>query len=131
MRKGVIVSLVLIAGLIIVSAVYAHFPGGGFGACLSQFENIDIETVKKFQKEILPMRDEMITKRLELNKEYSKENPDRDRIATLQKEIIDIRTKILKKSDEAGLPAWKNSRKSYGMIERGNTSRECPRLSGM
>jgi hypothetical protein len=34
----------------------------------------------------------------------------------LQKEIIDIRTKILKKSDEAGLPAWKNSRKSYGMI---------------
>lgn len=131
MRKGVIVSLILIAGLVIVSAVYAHFPGGGFGTCFSQFGDIDIETVKKFQKETLPMRDELITKRLELRKEYSKENPDRDRIASLRKEIIDIRTKILKKSDEAGLPAWKNMRKDYGMIERGNRSRRCSCLMGL
>ncbi len=131
MKKGVIVSLILIAGLVIVSAVYAHFPGGGFGTCLSRFDDTDIETVKKFQKETLPMRDEMITKKLELRREYSKENPDRDRIAVLRKEIIDIRTNILKKSDEAGLPAWKNSRKGYGMIGRRNAGRECPCLSGL
>ena len=131
MRKGVILSLLLIAGLVFVSVVYAYFPGGGLGTCLSGFGNTDTETVKKFQKDTLPMRDDLITKRLELRREFSKENPDRDRIASLQKEIIDIRTKILNKSDEAGLPAWKNSRKNYGMIGRRNTCRECPRLSGL
>jgi hypothetical protein len=126
MRKGVILSFVLIAGLVFVSVVYAYFPGGGLGTCLSRFGNTDTETVKKFQKDTLPMRDDLITKRLELRREFSKENPDRDRIATLQKEIIGIRTNILKKSDEVGFPAWKNVGKNYGMIER-RMSRVCPR----
>lgn len=125
------VGFIILTGLILVSAVYAYFPGGGFGSCVSRFENTDIETVKKFQRETLQMRDEMITKRLELPKEFSKENPDRDRIATLRKELVDIRTKIFKKSDEMRLPACKNSRKSYAMIGRRNTSRECPCLSGL
>jgi len=38
-RKGVIAGLTLLAALVLVSAVYAHFPGGGFGTCLSWFNN--------------------------------------------------------------------------------------------
>lgn len=62
------------------------------------------------------MRNYLMTKSIELCEEFSKENPDRDRIATIQKEIIDIRTKILKKLEEAGLRSWKDVGKNYGMI---------------
>jgi hypothetical protein len=93
LRKGVILSFILMAVLVFVSVVYAaSFPGDAFATCSSQFVNTG-----------------------------------RDHIATLQKEMIDIRTNILKKSDEVGFPACKKLRKNYGMIERRKMSRECPR----
>jgi len=64
---------------------------------------VDIEKFKKFQKETSGLRDDMHLKMLELRNEYSKEKPDEDRIATLQKELIDIRTKIHKAADKAGI----------------------------
>jgi len=104
MRKGVIVVLIAAAALVFVSAVYAYPPVNGNGICRSV--NIDIGAVKKFQKETLSFRDELIAGKLDLRKEFSKRTPDRDRIAALQKEIIDIRTKILKKADESGVPRY-------------------------
>jgi len=104
MRKGVIVVLIAAAALVFVSAVYAYPPGNGNNICRSG--NIDTGAVKKFQKETLPFRDELITRKLDLRKEFSKRTPDRDRIAALQKEIIDIRTKIIKKADESGVPRY-------------------------
>jgi len=103
MRKGVIASLILVSVIVFVSAVYAHPPGGGFGACFARLDNADIDSVKKFQKETLPLRDELITKRLELRKECRKENPDRDHIAKLRKEMTDVRTEIHKKADASGI----------------------------
>jgi hypothetical protein len=124
-KKGVIIGLIVIAGLLLVSAVYAQFPGKGSG--LKQFSNADIETVKKFQHETLPLRDELITKRLEIRQEYGKENPDRERIATLEKEIVDIRTKIHQKADELGLPARKGGKMGYGkMSGKGMKGEGCP-----
>ncbi len=102
MRKGVIVVLIAAAVLVFVSAVYAYPLGDGNVICRSG--NVDTEAVKKFHKETLPFRDELITRKLDLHKEFSKRTPDRDRIAALRKEIIDIRTKIMKKADESGLP---------------------------
>ena len=104
MKKGVIVVLIAAAALVFVSAVYAFPPGNGNGICRSG--NVDTEAVKKFQKETLSFRDELITRKLDLRKEFSKRIPDRDRIASLQKEIIDIRTKIMKKADESGAPKY-------------------------
>jgi hypothetical protein len=104
MRKGVIVVLIAAAALVFVSAVYAHPPGNG--NCICRSGNVDTEAVKKFQKETLSFRDELITRKLDLHKEFSKRTPDRDRIAALQKEIIDIRTKIMKKADESGVPKY-------------------------
>jgi len=104
MRKGVIVVLIAAAALVFVSVVYAYPPGRGNGICRSG--NVDTEAVKKFQKETLSFRDELITRKLDLHKEFSKRTPDRDRIAALQKEIIDIRTKIMKKADESGVPKY-------------------------
>ncbi|MBE0427527.1 MAG: hypothetical protein IBX72_12905 [Nitrospirae bacterium] len=129
MKKVFVTGLVMVVSLILVSAVYAYFPGKGYG--FKQFCNADIETVKKFQRETLPLRDELITKRLEIRKEYAKEKPDSERIATLQKEIMDIRTKIQQKAEERGLPAWKGGKighgKKMGRGMKGATGYPCPR----
>ena len=116
MRKGVIVLLIAAAVLILVSAVYAYRPDGGYSTC--QMQNADLDSVKKFQKDTLSLRDELITKKIELLKEINKENPDREHIATIQKEIIDIKTKIHQKADETGVH-WQ---------KRGETG--CSRISG-
>lgn len=112
MRKGVIVVLIAAAALMFVSAVYAYPPGNGNGICRSV--NVDTGAVKKFHKETLSFRDELITKKLDLRKEFSRSTPDRDRIAALQKEIIDIRTKIMKKADELGVPRYFGRAKGQG-----------------
>lgn len=116
MRKGVIVLLIAAAVLILVSAVYAHRPDVGYRTC--QMQNADLDSVKKFQKDTLSLRDELITKKIELRKEINKENADRERIATIRKEIIDIKTKIHQKADETGVN-WQ---------KRGETG--CSRISG-
>ena len=129
MRKGVILVLVSAAVLILVSAVYAHWPGGGYRTC--QLQNADLDSVKKFQKETLPFRDELITKRLELRKEFSKEKPDRERIATIQKEMIDIRTKIHQKADEAGVHWQKSGRTGCGRMLGKGIMNKCQNLMSL
>jgi zinc resistance-associated protein len=129
MRKGVIVSLIAASVLIFVSAVYAHWPGGGYGTC--QFQNSDLDSVKKFQKETLPLRDELITKRLELRKEFSREKLDRERISAIQKEMIDIRTKIHQKADETGVQWQKSGRKGCGRMPGKGIMRGCQNPVGL
>jgi hypothetical protein len=101
MRKGVIAILVLAAGLMLVSAVYASFPAVDSKA--GQLQSSDINRLKRFQRETFPLRDELITKRLALSREFSKRRLNKERIAALQKTIIDIRTQIQKKADETGI----------------------------
>ena len=80
-RKGVIVILVLAAGLMLVSAAYAYFPAGIQRTV--QLERADLNSLKKFQRETLSLRDELITKRLELSKEFCKQKLNKNRIAAL------------------------------------------------
>lgn len=133
MKRGIIIGLALVVGIILASAVYAMGPMGGHGMGSStpaggygtgDFTTVDIEVVKKFQKETLPLRDELITKKLELHKEYSKTNPDKGRIATLRKEIIDIELKIQEKADAAGLSSL-GGMMGHGMMGRGMTGTGC------
>jgi hypothetical protein len=132
LKKGVIIGLILVAGLILVSAIYAHGPGGGHG--MGHYTTTNIDVVEKFQKETLPLRDELITKRLEIKNEYNKVTPDRNRIATLKKEIIDIELKIQEKADTVGLSQWgcgmgysmMGRGMGHGMMGRGMMAMECP-----
>jgi hypothetical protein len=73
-------------------------PGGG--------KAVDVEKFKQFQKETSTLREEMMTKKIELRNEFLKDKPDTDRIATLQKDVIDLRTKIGKAADKAGLEGF-------------------------
>jgi hypothetical protein len=101
LRKGVVAVLALVAGLMLVSAVYAYFPED---KCRTgQLRTSDINSLKKFQRDTLSLRDELIAKRLELSREFSRQRLNRGRIAALQKKIIDIRKRIQKKADEAGI----------------------------
>ena len=101
MRRGVIAVLVLIAGFVFVSAVYASFPEDKSRP--GKLRTADMSCLKKFQRETLSLRDELITKRLELSREFSKQRPDREHISALQKRITDIRKRIKKKADDAGI----------------------------
>lgn len=99
MKRMFLILCVLVIGLLLVTNGYANYFGkGNNGLCSS-----DPSTFKKFQKETLPIRDEMISKRFEIRREYQKEKPDLDKIAQLKKEIIDLRTKIHKIADNMGI----------------------------
>jgi zinc resistance-associated protein len=102
MKKLSIVGLVVAVGLLLGTVAY-----GGWGGCGPWAGGqVDVSKVKAFQKETLPLRDEMITKRLDLRNEYAKETPDQGRVVALEKDIIDLRAKIQGAAQKQGLPAW-------------------------
>jgi zinc resistance-associated protein len=102
-RVSVLAMAVMIA--VLFTSVYGWAQGYGprYGAAQTQ---TDVNALRQFQKETLPLRDEMMAKRLEIRNEYSQAKPNLDRIATLQKEMIDLRTKIQVAAEKNGLPAW-------------------------
>ena len=114
MKRAMIISLTVVIGLFLTSAAYAMWGGSGDGPCITA-TGADIETVKKFQKETLSLRDEIMTKKLELQGEYNKPAPDTNRIATIQKEVIDLKAKIHEIANKHGIkvPA------GQGMMGRG------------
>jgi len=121
-KKVAIISLVIMVGLLLTTVVYAWRGGHG----MDVWSGTDVETLKKFQKETLPLRDELITKRLELRNEYNKPDPDNERITILRKEIIDLQAKIQTVADKSGVPGLGpiGRKKGHGMKRQG-MMREC------
>lgn len=105
MKRVILITLSVLLILGLGASVYARGPWGYGGWDYSDMSGVDIEKVKKFQKETLSLRDELHIKKLELRQEYDKEKPDLDRIAQLRKEIIDLQTRIQKIASSYGLPA--------------------------
>lgn len=106
---GVVAAAVLVAGVAFAQrAGYGPGPGMGFGpgSCMAGTDgNVNVENLKKFQKETQGLRDEMMVKRAELNNEYNKETPDAARMTELRKELIDLQAKIGKSAETYGLNA--------------------------
>jgi cell division protein YceG involved in septum cleavage len=133
MKNIIIVMMVAALVFAIGSAVYAF--GNGDGMHYFADQKVDIDKVKKFQKETSTLRDELIVKKLEVRQEYSKEKPDLDRIATLKKGIIDLHTKIQKSAEANGLPAYgaghgmKGRKMGHGIMGKGMMQGNCPMLS--
>jgi hypothetical protein len=109
MKKKWVAGLVIVAVLIVATGVYAT---GGFGPCggpgrgagFGPGKQVDVTAFRNFQKETLPLRDEMAAKRLEMRNEYANETPDQNKIAALQEEMVDLRTKIQAAAEKNGLP---------------------------
>jgi zinc resistance-associated protein len=113
MKRTVIIIVVTAVALIGAGLAFAQRGGGwGLGAgcnCGGGYYGangtVNVENLKKFQKETLGMRDELIANRAELANEYAKPAPDETRIADLQKQMIDTRAKIQTVRGKYGLPA--------------------------
>lgn len=118
MKKAMVIGLAVVIGLFLVSAVYAVQGGHGShgaGTCPNTPSNVDVETLKKFHKETFSLRDEIMTKKIELRGEYSKQTPDTNRIATIQKEIIDLKAKVQEIANKYGI----KGHAGHGMMGRG------------
>ena len=91
------------------TAVYAG-RGMGMGDCN---KDVSIESFKQFQKDTSTMRDEMMVKRIEFQRERAKDAPDKAKIATLKQEMSTLQTKI----HDAG--------KKYGMFANCDPNTNC------
>jgi zinc resistance-associated protein len=127
-RTLVILGLVLSLSLIASGSAFARWGGGygmmgggyarGGGDCY--VSDVDPEVMAKFQKETLSLRDELVTKQLELRQEYNKETTDADRIAELRKDMIDIQTKIQKVAEKYDIDRGGQGRQARAGKGRGN-----------
>jgi zinc resistance-associated protein len=139
MKKVTVATLVMAFGLVLLgSAAFAGMgmgPGSGNGPCAygagqATAVKIDPTALRAFQKETLPLRDEVMAKRVEIRNEFTKEKPDQTKIATLQKDIIDLRAKIRTAAEKNGLPAGFGQRMAgrghgYGMGGQGGRGTGC------
>ncbi|HNQ45777.1 MAG TPA: hypothetical protein PK125_03035 [Syntrophorhabdus sp.] len=110
MKKLMVFSFVVVFGLTLTTAVFAAWNRGPW---VNPGEQTDVNAFRNFQKETLPLRDEMAVKRLEIRNEFNKETPDQAKIANLQKEMIDLRTKISDVAKKNGLSNWGYGRGYY------------------
>lgn len=101
MKKLFVVALIVVFGALLSTAAVAAWTKGQGPGPDSQ---VDVNAFRNFQKETLPLRDEMAAKRLELRNEFNKAEPDQAKIAALQKEMIDLRTKVSDAAKKNGLP---------------------------
>jgi hypothetical protein len=109
MRKSTIVvsvvALALVAGTAFAQMGWGGGPGMGYGR--GQYGRVsgtvNVQNLKKFQKETLSLRDDLITKQAELDNEYAKDTPNDARVAELQKQIIDLRATIQQAAAKNGI----------------------------
>ncbi|MEI6208453.1 MAG: hypothetical protein WCP20_16875 [Desulfuromonadales bacterium] len=80
--------------------------GGGCGDCAQQ--GAPSEQIRTFQAATIDLRQEMMNKRFELQRENLKASPDNARIASLQADIKALQSRILDIRSKSGLPVGRN-----------------------
>jgi hypothetical protein len=131
MKKMTIATIVAATALIAGTAFAQMGWGGGpgMGGCNGMMGGTDkpvnIENLKKFQKETLSLRDELVTKHAEIGNEYGKPTPDTARIVSLKKELIDIQAKIQIVAEKYGI-AGRGPGFGRGMMGHGGMMAGCP-----
>ncbi|NTV48571.1 MAG: hypothetical protein HGB32_15815 [Geobacteraceae bacterium] len=86
----------------VANAGYRNGMGGGCGNCAQGGASSD--QFRKFQADTIDLRQEMMTKRFEMQRENLKGTPDSGKIAALQADIKAIQTKIQDVRSQSGLP---------------------------
>ncbi len=132
MKRSIVITLaVLTIGLLLAGVVHARWNGYGMGHemgyGMGYGSDTDIETLKKFRKETLSLREDLMDKEIEIQNEYNKKKPNTKRVAELRKEIIDLQSKIEEIADkhEIAMPVGRGM-KSQGMMGRGMMGAGCP-----
>ncbi len=76
MKKVFVVALVVVFGALMSTGAFAAWNRGPWA---NPGEQVDVNAFRNFQKETVPLRDEMAVKRLELRNEFNKETLIRQR----------------------------------------------------
>lgn len=104
----VVIALTLAVSLFsIANAGNRNGMGGGCGNCDQSGANAPSEPFRKFQADTIDLRQEMMTKRFEMQRENLKGTPDAAKVASLQAEVKALQTKILAMRAQSGLPVDK------------------------
>ena len=108
MNKISVVAMALTLAVSLFSSANAGCRGGmggGCGDCAQQ--GAPSEPFRKFQADTIDLRQEMMTKRFDLQRENLKAAPDEAKIASLQADIKALQSKILDIRSRSGLPVDK------------------------
>lgn len=120
MNKKVVVPVVtflvvaFVATVVFAGSWHGQVQRPGVGCGLHCLPNLTQEQAGKIQemrerhfKEVAPLKQQIMAKRLELRAQWLSKNPDEKKINALQKEIMDLRTKIQEKTTNMRLEARK------------------------
>lgn len=99
MKKVLSIMFVLLLLLVVSSDAKMVRKGRPY----SCYTSVNLENLRKFQKETLTLRDELLSNKIELEREYSKTKKDYDKITALRKAIVDLQTKIQAVADKYGI----------------------------
>jgi hypothetical protein len=128
MRKGVIISFILVVFLTIVSAAYAHSPNQEHGLYNSSFTHTEREIERKIHRETLPLKEQLIARRLKIQQELRKHTHHRESIMKLHKERIADRTMNQKKFAHAGIDCGKKGIRINDVRNNSVFSTRCQRM---
>lgn len=98
--KKILTGLAFVVLILVVSSEARMMRGGSNYA---NYTAIKVENLRKFQKETLALRDELLSKKIELEQEYSKEKKDYEKITALKKDIVALQTKIQATAEKYGI----------------------------
>jgi len=133
--KRSILALTVVAALSLAgSALAVPGMGPGMGPCMAAKAQYS-EQYKKFAAETLPIRQEMMNKHFDLQKEMLKDKPDAEAIKKLQGDVGELRKKMIDAQVKSGLPMGKmgkmGKRGSKGMRGggMGMMQMDCPMMT--
>jgi len=129
MKKS-LVALTVVAALAITGSAFARGgmgmgPGMGPGMVTGPYA----EQYKKFAAETMPIRQEMMNKHFELQKEYLKEKPDAEVIKKLQGEVAELRKKMIDARTKSGIPMGRMGGKGMRGGMMGGMTQDCPLMT--
>ena len=102
MSVAVIALSLVVSMLGVANANFKNGMGGGCGNCAQG--GVTSEQFRKFKADTIDLRQEMMTKRFEMQRENLKATPDSAKIAALQADIKTLQTKIQDVRIQSGLP---------------------------
>lgn len=105
MKKMSVVVIALSLAVSMFGVAHAGYRNGMGGGCVNCPQaGATSEQFRKFRSDTIDLRQEMMNKRFEMQRENLKAAPDKGRIAALQADIRGIQAKIMDICGRSGLP---------------------------
>jgi len=108
MKRIAMAAIFLVVAVSVYSVANAGMGmGGGCDKCAQQGAAAPSDPFRKFQADTIDLRQEMMNKRFEMQRENLKGAPDKTKIAVLQADITALQAKIMDIRSKSGLPVDK------------------------